>query len=464
MKPSDYVVAFDSSTAMLLALSKSLRGEGFPMMGSMSDSMEPVMKPLGAFANEMPETVRETVYSRSGAGEATSREDLAEIHSEDVSRWTTGHYPKGKYPVVAVGSTNGALTHMYAALGIPWLPQTFLATLENDRTGPDDPVGDLEMAREAVGPLLEANPDLALHQMLDPNQDRLMARRMTYLRFKRLRLGEEFERFLDENLEEGGTILVPKCGLTWPTTRVSERHVFQFGGFGGAAPEEYLHGGERVEAYLERYNVDLEKWHPPGPDGESPEAEWGFEPEFAKDIERFARERGFEVREIFFDEPDDASPFVADLYRGWYEKNGVAANRLLVETFIMMDPHLAIRTGSVPFWAHFNTDPAAEAVEEYLDGGALFDEIHATLFSHGVDSIGVAPIERWKAVVDRAKKRGSLLGADERTYPKDFAAFARYHDEISCLPHLEELPAPLTTKELEDFTEEASERYAVRWG
>jgi hypothetical protein len=86
--------------------------------------------------------------------------------------------------------------------------------------------------------LLDANPDLALHEMLDPNQDRLMARCMGYFRLKRLRLGESFERFLEENLAQNATIILAECNLGWPATRVGERHVYQFGGLCGATLEE----------------------------------------------------------------------------------------------------------------------------------------------------------------------------------------------------------------------------------
>lgn len=42
--------------------------------------------------------------------------------------------------------------------------------------------------------LLRANPELALYQMHDPNQDRLMSQIMPYFRVKRLQLGTTYER------------------------------------------------------------------------------------------------------------------------------------------------------------------------------------------------------------------------------------------------------------------------------
>jgi hypothetical protein len=271
------------------------------------------------------------------------------------------HYPRQRYAAAVIGSSNGALVHLCAALGIPWLPQTFLVPVRRNGVHPDEPAEELQWGREPARALLAANPELQLHHMFDPNQDRLMARRMAYFRVKRLRLGKMYERFLEENLSEGATLFIAECELKWPTTQVGERHIFQFGALGGATPEEFLHGSERVESYLTGYGSHRRRWDPPEPDGERAEAEWGFESILYEDVERFARERGYRLRRIIFEKPEDPSPLVAELYRWWYEERKLPANRLLVESFILMEPWWALRTGSVPFWMVFNMEPSAQA-------------------------------------------------------------------------------------------------------
>lgn len=94
-------------------------------------------------------------------------------------------------------------------------------------------------------------------------------------------------------------------------------------------------------------------WDSPEPTGESPEAEWGFEPELRGDVERIAQERGYRVRRIVFDEPEQVSPLVADLYHWWYAQRRIIARRLLVECFLMMEPFWTLRTASIPFWLTF---------------------------------------------------------------------------------------------------------------
>ena len=297
MAPPKFVANFDSASAMALATARFLRGEDFPALGQPR-----ALKPLAKRANRLPRRVREKVYIGSGALETVSPRRLHRLKLEEISEWLADEYPPGPYPAVAVGSSSGALVHLYAALGIPWLPQTFLIPVRQ-RVHPDDPTRAMELGKKPGRRLLEAFPNLQLHHMHDANQDRLMVRALTYFRVKRRTLGPGYERFLQERLQPGGTILVIDCRRRWKTTRVGERHVFQHGALGGATEDEFHHGSERVAAYLERYDSPVRRWHGPEPDTESPEAEWGFEPALLDDIERFAGEHGYRVRRLAFEEP-----------------------------------------------------------------------------------------------------------------------------------------------------------------
>src|SRR2546430_7787778 len=78
-----------------------------------------------------------------------------------------------------------------AALGIPWLPQTFLVPVARSGFHPDEPCQNVRWAEEPACVFLQANPDIQLHHMHDPNQDRLMLQRMTYFRVKKLWLRSE---------------------------------------------------------------------------------------------------------------------------------------------------------------------------------------------------------------------------------------------------------------------------------
>ena len=60
-----------------------------------------------------------------------------------------------------------------------------------------------------------------------------------------------------------------------------------------------------------------------------------------------------------------------------------------------------------------------------LDRAEPYESIYAMLFSHGVDSAGLAGVERWRQLIGRAR-RGGFLGVDERAFPRDFGVLARY--------------------------------------
>src|SRR6266511_2739740 len=325
----DYVADFDSATGMLRALAASLRGEGLPLLGAMRRSRAPLMKLVASVVNHLPTALQEQVYILSGWMEAMSPRKLGTVSGEAVAAWMTDLYPRRQYPAVVVGSSNGAAVHLWAALGIPWLPQTFLVPVARSGIPPDEPREEMRWAAPHAETVLRRNPDLELHHMHDPVQDRLMVQRMSYFRFKRRTLGAAYEDFLRECLEPGGTIIVMECGLPWPTTRRGDRYVFQFGALGGSTPVEMMRGGERVEAYLRRHRSSRLRWDPPPADGTSPEAEWGFAPSLREDVAAFARRHGYRVRRVVFDQPEDMSPLVADLYRWWYERLGIADNHLV---------------------------------------------------------------------------------------------------------------------------------------
>jgi hypothetical protein len=454
--PPSFVANFDSATAMSLALARFLHGQDFPALGQ-----PPAMKPLAKRVNRLPRRLREKVFIFGGATETVSPRRVDRLDMSEWGEWLSQAYPEGRYPAVAVGSSNGALNHLYAALRIPWLPQTYLVPVRQ-RVHPDDPVSALERGVEPGRALVDANPDLQLHHMHDANQDRLMVRALTYFRVKQRVLGEDYERFLHERLAPGGTILLIDCRARWRTTRIGERHVFQHGAIGGATQEEFHHGSPRVERYLERYDSPVRRWDGPEPDSESPEAEWGFEPALLDDIERFAAEHGYRVRRLVFEEPEDPSPLVADLYRWWYRRRRIPANRLLVWSFVVLEPHWTLRTGSVPFWMKFNMEPSLEAVERYLDGTDAFDEIHLALFQHGVEAVGLPAKERWQALLDRASRRGTTLGVDLDEYPLDFPHYARYDEAVR--DHIAArypLPAPLPLDDFDGFLAEHGDRYPV---
>jgi hypothetical protein len=146
------------------------------------------------------------------------------------------------------------------------------------------------------------------------------------------------------------------------------------------------------------------------------------------------------------------SPRVADFYARCYERRGIRERRLLAESFIIMEPYWTLRTGAIPFWLVFNMQPSAHALERYLQSRSRFDEVGIMLFSHGVDSVGLARAPDWQRL-------GELIGVDARAYPRDFGVFVRYHYALRRRFRARyPLPAPLPLAELEPFCDAAEAR------
>jgi hypothetical protein len=461
-KPT-YLADFDSASAMVSALGRCLHGRDFPMLGVVPPWGMPAVKALSAMVNRLPRFLQEQVYIWSGWFEAMSAAQLDQVSEKELSEWAVRQYPKRPYPAVAIGSSNGAATHLWAALGIPWLPQTFLVPIARSGVHPDEPKDELAWGLRPARTVLERNPTLQLHHMHDPVQDRLMVRRMSYFRFKKLSLGHTYRAFLDQCLEPGGTIILVDCRLSWPVTDCGSRHLFQFGALGGATPQEMHHGGPRVAEYLRRYGSHRTQWEPPAADVLAPEAEWGFAPSLAGDVLEYAAQRGCSVRRLIFEEPEAMSPLVADLHCWWNECRGLPSSRLLVDSFILMEPYWCLGTGSVPFWMVFNTDGSFTALQSYLSS-RRFEEIYLTLFSHGVDSIRLPPIDAWRELIGQASVRHAFIGVDPASFPRDFAVYARYHDELlGIIRQRYAMPAPLMLRQLDRFLHTNAHRYRVQW-
>lgn len=454
-----YLADFDSASGMVRALAAALHGQPFFGLG-----LSRALAPLAIGVNALPLGLRKSVYAWSGWAEAIAADDLNDVRAEAIAEWVVRSYPRRRYPAAVIGSSNGAMAHLCAALGIPWLPQTFLVPLRARGIGPDAPQRSLAFGREAASALLDANPDLQLHHMHDGNQDRLMTQLMTYFRVKRLTLGPVYRRFLDDVLEPGAPLFVLDCRLSWPVTRMGARHVFQHGGFGGIDPEDYISGSPRVARFLAEQDADLRRWDSPQPDEDAPEAEWGFAPTLWEDCAAFARARGLCPVRVTFDDPEDPSPLVADLHRWWYDRLGHRTDRLVVSSFILADPWTSLRAAAVPFWTKFPVESSAAALEGYLDARDPFAEIGLMLFSHGVPSVGHAPIARWQRILARAGTGGRFLGVSAQHYPADFATFARYQPALSsAFPPSEPPPPRLSLGDLRTFLRAQGQHYRVDW-
>ena len=81
-----------------------------------------------------------------------------------------------------------------------------------------------------------------------------------------------------------------------------------------------------------------------------------------------------------------------------------------------------------------------------------------------MDSIGLVSIDEWSRILKLGGGRTSFLGVDEGAYPRDFAVFVRYHEDLvhkvrSRYP----IPTPLSLAELNEFLNQSNISYRVEW-
>jgi hypothetical protein len=434
VRSPSFTADFDSATALVRALANSLHGRRFRRLGHGH------IAGLATTASAvLPESRRALAFAIAGGTEAIRPRRLANVSPEAFARWVTSEYPDVPAPAVAIGSADGAVMHLCAAARIPWLPQTFLVPVAR-RADPDAVAREIDLGRRIAPPLLAAKPSVQVHHMHDPNQDRLMVTRLAYFRLKMLRLPAAYRRFIERQLPAGGTIVIVDDELTWPTTKVGDRHVFQAGAVGGLEPDEYPR-----------------RWEFPGADGRSPEAEWGYAPELTEDIERVAAQHGHRVVHLRIAGPGAASPHVADLLEETYGE----ARRLLVETFICVEPEWALRTRTVPFWTPFPVASSLSAAHRYLDIKTAWRQVVVTLFAHGVRSEGIASAEEWQRLANRGHDPGVLAGVDTTRWPVDFAALARYSNALDAVATPATKPARLEIEAFDDLAARCGSRGAA---
>jgi hypothetical protein len=411
VRPEDAVASFDSASAFLTSLARALHHRDFPHLGQSRFKV-----PLVYASQLLPEPIRRRAYAIASGREGVEPGALGRIDLDEVATWVTDKYPAGRFPAVLLGSSNGAMTHLAAACGVPWLPQTLLVPVRRPNADPEDLDAALEFGKLHGPALLNANPGVALHQMHDANQDALSASQMAYFRVKWQRMPTAYEEFLRDRLVPDAPILVVRDQSEWPVTRLGDRHVFQVGAQGGMTAEDYLR-----EPGV------------PSPDEVAAEAEWGFAESLLDCVQDWAHRHGHPVVEIRYGHPQDPAAAVAETVRQWHRGQGQPGERLLVSSFVVHDPWRTITTASVPFWTFFPVQPAAADLARYLSR-AVYDEIDVMLFSHGTRSRGLADAAAWQELADHARSRGRLLGVDPDAFPVDFTTFARYAKALRRLP------------------------------
>jgi hypothetical protein len=422
LAPAKVVASFDSATVLHASLAAALAGRPFPHLGHSAAAAAAIRA-----GGRLPWPVLRRLYTRIGASEGIPAARLGDVDMAAVAAWLAGTYPRRRYPAALIGSSNGALTHLAAAMQAPWLPGTVLVPVS--RTGdPQRPADALRFGQQVARELLDRNRDIVLHHMHDQVQDELMVARMTYFRLKWRALPTAYAQFLADSLIPGAPVVLIEDRSTWPVRRIADRHLFQSGAQGGLMPDDYL-----------------KLPHTPQADDEAAEAEWGADPQFTAAVADWCSAHGHPMVRVTFRGPQAPAHAVATTVRSWYAARDEPADRLLVPSFVLGDPWRTINTATVPFWTFFSVQAALRAFESHLENTAGYRIVDILQFQHGVRSAGIATPEEWAAVARRHGATPRLLGLDPHRFPHDIAIMGRYGKALDDLPSARHPWSPLTT-------------------
>jgi len=431
LRPQKVVASFDSASVLHAALVAALSGRPFPHLGNPSAVAATVR-----VAGRLPWPILRHLYTRVGAAEGVDPERLGEVDMDAVAAWLADGIPARRYPAAMIGSSNGAVTHLAAALQIPWLPTTVLVPVSRV-ADPQRPDAALRFGQRHAPALLQANPGVVLHHMHDQVQDQLMVARMTYFRLKWHTLPAAYARFLAQSLAPGAPVILVEDTSTWPVVQVADRHVFQTGAQGGLQPRAYL-----------------QRPHTPGPDGEAAEAEWGADPALGHGLARWCAANGHPLVRLAYTGPQAPAHAVATLLRRWYTGRGEDGDRLLVPQFVLGDPWRTLNSASTPFWTFFSVQAALRSLDDHLAASPRYRHVDILLFQHGVASAGIATPDDWARVVHKHGATVGFPGLDQRRFPHDIAALARYGPATARLPTAREPWTPLhPLKALEELAD-----------
>lgn len=261
---------------------------------------------IAAGLNNAPpatETIPGRSRQRRRAGSANARrtltvQDLANLDVDDLARWFTAHYRHGPgvaYPGVVIGSTNAALAQICTLTRMPWLPQTVMLPLQwEPRCWSSLPAAGA-LGIQAADAFHGRNPEVALHQSHDEWSGPAAVSGAPRMRAKLRLLPAAYVRFLDSSLATGTVVILLHDESVWPTTRLGQRRVLHIGSRHSPLPAQWR-------------DVVI-------PDGLSPDAEFGFDPDLDADVARWCVAHGHPLYRVRIPDAQALRPAVTALAR-----------------------------------------------------------------------------------------------------------------------------------------------------
>jgi len=415
------VVSFDSGTRVVREVAEALTGAG----RSILECYPPVSRIFLGLVSLLPERARVAVIDwgmRLSLGETLDR--ASEVSVDDLAEWCVSQYPRrdAGYPAILIGSPNGAVAHLAALLGAPFLTTSFGLAFRHETIEADDSDAYTALAAAAADRIVASNrePGFEVVCHYDPIHDRSVVKVASFLRIKLHEIPASYEAFIRDTLAPGGKLILIDCEYAWPQIPLGERVFLQVGGLGGVPPEAYLADRSVDSPVLRR------------------ESEWGCPTPFAEAARTLGNECGFPLREIRFAHPSDYSALV---YRAYLRCDDVRPDMLLIDTFNHQNPRTNLETGVPALWLPFNTLDTLDVVERTLSGAKLERILLAPLpsFAEADDTVPLKTLEETLLPYGPVE----LIGVRADRFPADPLGPFRLARDLRELRRTLALPVPL---------------------
>ena len=415
------VVAFDSGTRVVREAAEALTGRGRSILESYPRGSEIFL----GIVSLLPERARIAAIEwgmRLSLGDNPDR--AAEVSVDALAEWCVAQYPGDeRYPIIMLGSPNGAVAHLASLLGAPFLTTSFGLTFRHPTIDPNDFAAYRRSCQTVAEKVIAGNQDGNFEVIChyDPIHDRSMVRVADFIRIKLLHLPASYRAFIRDRLTPDGVLVLVNCTYSWPQILLDQGIFLQIGGLGAIEPSEYL------ERYESDNVAEMRR-----------ESEWGCPEAFADAVVRYAESGGIRLLEIKRDHPAEYSLLA---YAAYLACDNVRSETLLIDSFNHLNPRTNIETGIPGLWLPFNTADGLALVERALYNRTI-DTVHFAPLPSFAQSADTVSLDAWTELVS---PHSSLewIGIRPDKYPSDPLAPFRFVRDMALLRDTLQQPAPL---------------------
>ncbi|MFC2079566.1 hypothetical protein ACFLSZ_06270 [Candidatus Bipolaricaulota bacterium] len=415
------VVAFDSGTRVVREVAEALTGTGRSILESYPRGSE-IFLGIVSFLSERGRISAIEWGMRLSLGYDADR--ASKVSVDALAEWCVAQYPGDeRYPVIVIGSPNGAVAHLASLLGAPFLTTSFGLAFRHPTINPDDSDAYRQTSQAVAQQVIAGNPDgnyeIICHY--DPIHDRSMVRVADFIRVKLLDLPMSYRDFIRDRLTPDGTLVLINCTYGWPQISLGQGISLQIGGLGAIEPADYLARWESNE------QVGIHR-----------ESEWGCPEAFADAVVHYADTHAIRFLEIERDHPAEYSLLAHSAYLAC---DNVRSEALLIDSFNHLNPRTNIETGIPGLWLPFNTSDGLALVESALRGCAI-DTVYFAPLPSFVQSPDTVSLDTWTELISPI---GTLewVGVRADKYPADPLAPFRFVRDMNLLRDTFQQGAPL---------------------